>query len=100
MPPSGYLCKTVAVVWRSGERTQPETCRDSTSQVHSAISAEPSGDQKIESSKEYCTMTSAVTVGGVGGKVVSESALRYTGTLLPRIRAPLRRPGLTEGLKA
>ncbi|GFO32559.1 hypothetical protein PoB_005906400 [Plakobranchus ocellatus] len=37
---------------------------------------------------------------GVGGTVASESALRSAGTLLSRVRAPPRRPGLTEGLKA
>ncbi|GFN98014.1 hypothetical protein PoB_002452000 [Plakobranchus ocellatus] len=37
---------------------------------------------------------------GVGSTVACESALRSAGTLLSRVRARYRRPGLTEGLKA
>ncbi|GFO12208.1 hypothetical protein PoB_003871300 [Plakobranchus ocellatus] len=37
---------------------------------------------------------------GVGGTVACESALRSAGTLLSRVLAWSRRPGLTEGLKA
>ncbi|GFO26835.1 hypothetical protein PoB_005334000 [Plakobranchus ocellatus] len=41
-----------------------------------------------------------ISVGGVSGTLASESALRSAGTLLSRVRARHRFPGLTEGLKA
>ncbi|GFO01436.1 hypothetical protein PoB_002794100 [Plakobranchus ocellatus] len=42
----------------------------------------------------------STTNGGVGGTVVSESALRSAGTLLSRIRAPLAAPWPDEGPKS
>ncbi|GFN81119.1 hypothetical protein PoB_000762500 [Plakobranchus ocellatus] len=46
-------------------------------------------------------MTTKSTADGASvTSVASESALRSAGTLLSRVRAPHRRPGLTEGLGA
>ncbi|GFO44851.1 hypothetical protein PoB_007135600 [Plakobranchus ocellatus] len=57
-------------------------------------------EEKRKREQESLNSRPFFVLWGVGGTVASESALTSAETLLSRVRARHRRPGLTEGPKA